>query len=299
MSAAEHSMRGAERSVTDATRSVTDAARGTTNAEPFVVSFRRVSYAVPQVSTPIIAGLDLDVRRGETLVLLGESGCGKTTTLKLINRLLVPTGGEVLVEGRDTREWDAIQLRRRTGYVIQEAGLFPHFTVERNIGLVPSLEGWNEARTRERTHELLRLVGLEPESIAARYPSELSGGQRQRVGVARALAADPPLLLMDEPFGALDPLTRAALQREFSALQKSLGKTVVFVTHDVREAFLLGTRVGLMHAGRLVLLDMPQAFMRSEEPRARAYLETLRLNDEILSALSPGVESQARAGDDG
>jgi osmoprotectant transport system ATP-binding protein len=256
-----------------------------------MVEFRGVSFGVPQVSTPIISGLDLEVRRGETLVLLGESGCGKTTTLRLINRLLVPTSGEVLVEGRDTREWDAIALRRRTGYVIQEAGLFPHFTVERNVGLVPSLEGWDEGRTRARTHELLRLVGLEPERIAARYPSELSGGQRQRVGVARALAADPPLLLMDEPFGALDPLTRAALQREFLALQKSLGKTVVFVTHDVREAFLLGTRVGLMHAGRLVLLDTPEAFMRSDEPRARAYLETLRLNEEILAALSNG-ESQ-------
>ncbi len=272
-----------------------------TEAEPVVVSFRDVSYGVPQVSTPIIAGLDLEVRRGETLVLLGESGCGKTTTLRLINRLLVPTGGAVLVEGRDTREWDATELRRRTGYVIQEAGLFPHFTVERNVGLVPSLEGWNDERTRERTHELLRLVGLEPERVASRYPSELSGGQRQRVGVARALAADPPLLLMDEPFGALDPLTRAALQREFSALQKNLRKTVVFVTHDVREAFLLGTRVGLMHAGRLVLLDTPAAFMRSEEPRARAYLETLRLNDEVLAALSssPVLERQTLTEGDG
>jgi osmoprotectant transport system ATP-binding protein len=256
--------------------------------EPAVVSFRGVGYAVPGSPAPIISGLDFEVERGETLVLLGESGCGKTTTLRLINRLLVPTEGAVLVEGKDTREWEATALRRRTGYVIQDAGLFPHFTVERNVGLVPALEGWDEGRTRERVRELLRLVGLEPERVAARYPSELSGGQRQRVGVARALAADPPLLLMDEPFGALDPLTRAALQREFSALRESLGKTVVFVTHDVREAFLLGTRVGLMHAGRLVLLDTPGAFMRSAEPRARAYRETLRLNEEVLAALAEG-----------
>ena len=176
---------------------------------------------------------------------------------------------------RDTREWDPIGLRRRAGYVIQEAGLFPHFTVERNVALVPTLEGWPEERVRERVGELLRLVGLEPEKFAARFPAELSGGQRQRVGVARALAADPPLLLMDEPFGALDPLTRASLQREFAALQARLGKTVVFVTHDVREALLLGTRVALMRSGRIVLLDTPEGFLRSDEPHARAYRETL------------------------
>src|SRR5919112_5377193 len=177
-----------------------------------VVEFRGVSYNAPGLAAPIISDLNLRIERGETLVLLGESGCGKTTTLRLVNRLLEPTAGEVLVEGRDTREWDAIELRRRTGYVIQDAGLFPHFTVERNVGLVPALEGWDEGRVRERVAELLRLVGLDPERFAARFPSELSGGQRQRVGVARALAADPPLLLMDEPFGALDPLTRAGLQ---------------------------------------------------------------------------------------
>jgi osmoprotectant transport system ATP-binding protein len=208
-------------------------------------------------------------------VLLGESGCGKTTTLRLVNRLLVPVSGEVLVEGRDTREWNPIALRRRTGYVIQDAGLFPHYTVERNVALVPTLEGWDERRVRERVRELLQLVGLDPEKFAARYPSELSGGQRQRVGVARALAADPPLLLMDEPFGALDPLTRAGLQREFAALQKRLAKTVVFVTHDVREALSLGTRVALMRAGRILLLDRPEGFLHSTEPYARAYVETL------------------------
>lgn len=241
------------------------------------MEFRRATYAPPGAAAPVIDALDLEVRRGETLVLLGESGCGKTTTLRLVNRLLEPTGGEVLVEGRDTREWDATGLRRRTGYVIQEAGLFPHFTVERNVGLVPTLEGWEEGRVRARVEELLRLVGLEPETFAPRFPAELSGGQRQRVGVARALAADPPLLLLDEPFGALDPLTRASLQREFAALQKRLGKTAVFVTHDVREALLVGTRVALMSAGRIVLLDTPEGFLGSDEPHARAYRETLRL----------------------
>ncbi|MFN2415801.1 MAG: ATP-binding cassette domain-containing protein [Pyrinomonadaceae bacterium] len=252
-------------------------------AEP-VVQFRRVTYAPAGAAAPVIDALDLEVGRGETLVLLGESGCGKTTTLRLVNRLLEPTGGRVFVEGRDTREWDAIGLRRRTGYVIQDAGLFPHFTVERNVGLVPTLEGWEGSRVRARVGELLSLVGLDPERFASRFPSELSGGQRQRVGVARALAADPPLLLLDEPFGALDPLTRASLQREFAALQSRLGKTVIFVTHDVREALLLGTRVALMSAGRVLLLDTPRAFLRSEEPRARAYRETLQLPDEVLSA---------------
>ncbi|HMF56458.1 MAG TPA: ATP-binding cassette domain-containing protein, partial [Pyrinomonadaceae bacterium] len=244
-----------------------------------LVEFRNVGYDVLGTSQPIISDLNLSVMRGETLILLGESGCGKTTTLKLVNRLLLPTSGEVLVEGKRTREWDAISLRRRTGYVIQEAGLFPHFTVERNVALVPSLEHWDEARVRVRVHEMLELVGLDPEKFAARYPRELSGGQRQRVGVARALASDPPLLLMDEPFGALDPLTRASLQKEFAELSRSLQKTVIFVTHDVREALLLGTRVCLMSRGRIALLETPENFLRSDERNARAYVETLRLDD--------------------
>lgn len=244
-----------------------------------LVEFRDVGYSVPGVSLPIISGLNLTIERGETLVLLGESGCGKTTTLKLVNRLLVPTEGKVMVEGRATVEWDAISLRRRTGYVIQEGGLFPHFTVERNVALVPTLENWEDARVRERVRELLALVGLEPKTFAHRYPRELSGGQRQRVGVARALAAEPPLLLMDEPFGALDPLTRASLQREFADLSRRLGKTVIFVTHDVREALVVATRIGLMHAGRMVLLETPEKFLASEEEHARAYLETLRVGE--------------------
>ena len=242
-----------------------------------LVEFRDVSYAVPALLAPILSDLDLEVHRGETLVLLGESGCGKTTTLKLINRLYLPTSGEVLVEGKPTTDWDPIQLRRRTGYVIQDAGLFPHFTVEQNVALVPSLENWETPRIRDRVRELLSLVGLDPGKYAERYPRELSGGQRQRVGVARALAAEPPLLLLDEPFGALDPLTRASLQRQFVDLARRLGKTAIFVTHDLREALRLGTRIGLMHAGRLLLLETPENFLKSEEEHARAYLETLKL----------------------
>ena len=240
-----------------------------------LVEFREVSYAVSG-GQRIIDRLKLNVARGETMVLLGESGCGKTTTLRLVNQLLAPTSGEVIVEGKATSEWDVIRLRRHTGYVIQEAGLFPHFTVEQNVALVPNLENWDDLRVRERVREMLSLVGLDPERFADRYPRELSGGQRQRVGVARALAADPPLLLMDEPFGALDPLTRASLQKEFAELKARLGKTVIFVTHDVREALMLGSRIALMDKGKIVLLDTPQGFLKSEDEHARAYLDTLR-----------------------
>lgn len=247
----------------------------TTQSTKALVEFRNVSYSVR--TTQIISRLNLTVERGETLILLGESGSGKTTTLKLINRLLVPTSGEILVDGKSTLEWDPIRLRRRAGYVIQDAGLFPHFTVHRNVALVPTLEGWDDKRVNERVEELLALVGLDPKRFATRYPRELSGGQRQRVGVARALAADPSLLLLDEPFGALDPLTRASLQREFAALVRRLNKTAVFVTHDLREALLLGSRVALMHAGALVLLEAPEQFLKSKDKYAEAYLQTLTL----------------------
>ena len=241
-----------------------------------LVQFHNVSYSLP--SATIISDLNLTVERGETLVLLGESGCGKTTTLKLVNRLLTPTSGEVMVEGKATTMWNPIELRRRIGYVIQEGGLFPHFTIARNVGLVPGLSGWDDTRTRERVQEMLNLVGLDPNRFAERYPRELSGGQRQRVGVARALAADPPLLLLDEPFGALDPLTRASLQREFAELADRLGKTAILVTHDVREALMLASRIGLMHKGQLLLLETPERFRVSDHPQARAYLDTLNLN---------------------
>ena len=245
------------------------------NQNDNLVEFRDVSFRI-RSGPPIINQLNLKVAAGETLVLLGESGCGKTTTLRLVNRLLAPTSGQVTVEGKATQDWDPIRLRRRTGYVIQEGGLFPHFTVGENVALVPALENWDRKRIAERTEELLSLVGLEPKKFSDRYPRELSGGQRQRVGVARALAADPSLLLMDEPFGALDPLTRASLQKEFADLKARLGKTVIFVTHDVREALMLGSRIALMDAGKIVLLEAPERFVKSNDARVRAYLETLR-----------------------
>jgi osmoprotectant transport system ATP-binding protein len=235
-----------------------------------VIEFRDVAYLLPN-GQPLLAGLNLQVQRGETLVLLGRSGSGKTTTLKLVNRLLVPSGGEVRVNGAPTAASDVIRLRRGIGYVIQEGGLFPHFTVERNIGLVPRIEGWPAERIHQRVEELLQLVGLEAD-LASRYPHELSGGQRQRVGVARALAADPAILLMDEPFGALDALTRDQLQREFHSLQQRMNKTVVFVTHDLHEALRLGSRIALMEGGRLVTILSPKEFLRSEDPLAAAYV---------------------------
>lgn len=234
------------------------------------IHVRNVSYRLEN-GRELLHDLNLEVRRGETLVLLGRSGSGKTTTLKLINRLLAPSTGDVMVEGRSTREWDVIRLRRMIGYVIQDVGLFPHFTVARNIGLVPQIENWPAERIQQRVEELLELVGLD-RSLVQRYPRELSGGQRQRVGVARALAADPPFLLMDEPFGALDPITRAELQREFVALQGRLHKTIVFVTHDLREALLLGTRIALMEDGRLISANTPREFVNSTEPMVAAYV---------------------------
>ena len=242
-----------------------------------LVEFRDVSFSHAAASAPVISHLTFSVQHGETLVLLGESGCGKTTTLKLINRLLSPTSGEVNVEGKSTTAWDPIRLRRRTGYVIQEGGLFPHFDVARNVGLVPALEGWEKDKIKSRVVELLTIVGLDPHEFANRYPGELSGGQRQRVGVARALAAEPPLLLLDEPFGALDPLTRASLQRQFVDLTRRLKKTAVFVTHDVREALLVGSHIGLMQKGKLLLLETPENFLKSKNEYALAYIETLDL----------------------
>ena len=249
-----------------------------------VIEFRDVFYKLP-TGQQILTGLSLNVERGETLVLLGRSGSGKTTTLKLINRLLLPTRGEVRVNGVAAGE-DVIRLRRRIGYVIQEIGLFPHFAVERNIGLVPSVEGWPREKIRDRVQELLRLVGLSAE-LASRYPHQLSGGQRQRVGVARALAADPAILLMDEPFGALDPLTRDELQREFLSLQQRLHKTVVFVTHDLNEALRLGSRIALMEGGKLVTVLPPQAFLKSQDPLASAYVRAF--GSALESAPNRGV----------
>ena len=247
------------------------------------IEFRNVSYHV--AGTQVLDGMNLQAAPGETLVLLGRSGSGKTTTLKLVNRLLTPTSGKVHVNGLSVAETDVIRLRRGIGYVIQDVGLFPHFTVERNIGLVPRIEDWKADRIRSRVQELLKLVGLQPET-ASRYPHQLSGGQRQRVGVARALAADPAILLMDEPFGALDPLTRDELQREFLLLQQRLRKTVLFVTHDLREALRLGSRIALMEAGRLVTVLTPQEFVKSTDRWASAYVR----------AFGDGLDSVATRG---
>lgn len=221
----------------------------------------------------LLGPLSLDVSQGETLVLLGPSGAGKTTALRLINALLLPSAGEVLVEGRSTGAWDPVALRRRIGYVIQEIGLLPHLTVEQNVGLVPRLARWPRSKVRARVAALLDLVRLPPADFARRLPSELSGGQRQRVGVARALAADPPMLLCDEPFGAVDPLVRQELQGEFRGLVERLGKTVVFVTHDVREAVALARRIALLEAGRLTFLGTVQQFAASTAPRVAALRE--------------------------
>ena len=247
------------------------------------IEFRHVHYEVNN-GDAVLHDVTLEVQGGEMLVLLGRSGSGKTTTQKLINRLLTPTSGEILVDGRPISAWDVIRLRRMIGYVIQEIGLFPHFTVERNIALVPKIENWPADRIKSRVQEMLTLTGLDPQ-IRSRYPRELSGGQRQRVGVARALAADPAILLMDEPFGALDPLTRTQLQREFLQLQKRLAKTVVFVTHDLREALLLGTRIALLEAGRLVAIHSREEFLISNEPLVVSY------KNAFAADLDPGEQA--------
>jgi osmoprotectant transport system ATP-binding protein len=238
------------------------------------IEFRQASYA-PAGAPARIRDLVFSVAPGETLVLLGRSGSGKTTTLKLANGLLRPTSGEVRVAGRPTTAWDPVRLRRRTGYVIQEGGLFPHLTVAENVGIVPALEGWPPRRIGERVEEMLDLVNLPPRRFAQRYPHELSGGERQRVGVARALAADPPIVLMDEPFGALDPPTREELRGEFCRLRERLGKTILFVTHDLREALLVGNRIALLAAGQLVFLGTPEEFLRAEGEEERAFVRTL------------------------
>lgn len=247
------------------------------------VECRDVTYRLPS-GTALVSALSLQVKAGETLVLLGRSGSGKTTTLKLINRLLEPTEGEIFIADRPVTAWDPIQLRRGIGYVIQDTGLFPHWTVARNVALVPSLERWPEERIRTRVTEMLELVGLPSGQFAQRRPSELSGGQKQRVGVARALAADPPILLMDEPFGALDPVTRADLQREFRALASRLRKTIVFVTHDVREALYLGMRIALLAEGRLVGTYSPAEFLKASEPEVRAFAASLHSGADVEEA---------------
>src|SRR5215218_5198195 len=241
--------------------------------EPSEIQFDTVAYVQPS-GLRVLDALTLSIRRGEVVALVGRSGAGKTTLLRLINRLALPQQGRVLVGGRDTREWDPIALRRSIGYVIQDVGLFPHMTVAGNVAVVPRLEGWDQPRIAARVAELLELVGLAAEH-AERWPAELSGGQRQRVGVARALAADPAVLLMDEPFGALDPVTRAELQREFRSIQERVGKTVVIVTHDMLEALSLADRVAVLDRGVLIACEPPQAIVDSPNPDVRRLLDAV------------------------
>jgi osmoprotectant transport system ATP-binding protein len=243
--------------------------------EPPDAAIRFTAVHAVRGRAAVLRGLDLAIASGETVALVGRSGAGKSTILKLINRLIEPSSGEILVEGRSTRTWDPFELRRRVGYMLQEVGLFPHMSVARNIGVVPRLLGWDDRRIASRVDELLILVGLDPSEYARRRPDELSGGQRQRVGVARALAADPPILLMDEPFGALDPVTRADLHREFRRIQDRLKKTVVLVTHDMAEAFALGSRVGVLADGILAAIDVPRAIARLDDDRVRPLLAPL------------------------
>jgi osmoprotectant transport system ATP-binding protein len=245
------------------------------------IEFERVEYRTSGNRT-LLADLNLAIANGELLMLLGPSGSGKTTTLKLINGLLTASAGRVLVEGRSVAEWDITELRRHIGYAIQEVGLFPHYTVEKNVALVPRLERWPEEKIHKRVQEVLQMVGLPAAEFASRYPDELSGGQRQRVGLARALGADPPILLMDEPFGALDPLTRAELQKEFKRLQQRLRKTVVFVTHDVSEALLLGNRIALMESGSLHGVYTPQEFVTKPDALVRRYVEAFQATQHIF-----------------
>ena len=236
-----------------------------------VIEFCNIVYSIGSAKV-VLNQLNLVVHRGDTMVLLGRSGSGKTTALKLINRLLVETRGELKVEGKPAAQWDIIALRRRIGYVIQESGLFPHYTIAENVGVVPRLLGHSPAQISARIDEMLRLVDLEPRDFGPRYPHQLSGGQRQRAGVARALAGDPPILLMDEPFGALDPMSRAELQRQFKTLQQRLQKTIVIVTHDLREALFLGNRIALLEAGTLVGTFSKAEFIQSPDERVRKYI---------------------------
>jgi osmoprotectant transport system ATP-binding protein len=248
------------------------------NMSNAIIEFRDVEYQIRTTDPrPVLSGVSLKIHQGETIALLGRSGSGKTTMLKLINRLRNYTSGDLLVEGQRVRDWNAIHLRRRIGYVIQEVGLFPHLTIQENVTLVPGLENWPAERIASRYVEVMQLVGLDATKYASRYPRELSGGQRQRIGVARALAADPPILLMDEPFGALDPVTRAELQREFLALVRKVSKTIVLVTHDVREALLLGTRVVLLDAGRIVAEAGPREFLNLDQAVAREFVAASEL----------------------
>jgi osmoprotectant transport system ATP-binding protein len=255
---------------------------------PAAIQFEGVTVTIG--GRTVLSELSLEVPRGEIMVLLGRSGSGKTTTLRLVNRMIEPAAGKVRVEGRPVLEWEAIELRRRIGYAIQDSGLLPHFTVARNVGLVPELQGRPPQEIAGRVEEMLRMVGLPPEDFQSRFPGELSGGQRQRVGLARALAANPVLLLLDEPFGALDPITRAELQREFRRLQRRVHKTALFVTHDVAEAMLLGDRIALLDSGRLHGVYAADQFMATNDSDAlvKQFLDALP----IVNSRDPGARME-------
>jgi len=263
------------------------------------------TYATPKGRVTAVDGVSFEVREGEICVLLGPSGCGKTTTLRMINRLVVPTSGKIYLKGRDTDSVDPVELRRGIGYVIQQIGLFPNMSVAENIGVVPRLLGWDAARRRGRAEELLSLLALPPAEFADRYPSELSGGQAQRVGVARALAVDPPVLLMDEPFAALDPVNREAIQDEFLRMQKKLRKTILFVSHDIDEAVKMADRVAIFHSGRLVQFAAPDellakpadAFVASfvGSDRTLKRLRLIRVREVMASAVDARIDANLPA----
>lgn len=243
--------------------------------KPIAIELINVGYSI-NANQWLVKDLSLKVVVGETLVLLGQSGSGKTTTLKLINQLRRASCGEMFILGKNINDWDITKLRRQIGYVIQEGGLFPHYTVEKNIALLPELTAWSKADIKNRVQELMELIGLSYQEFANRYPHQLSGGQRQRVGVARALALDPPIILLDEPFGALDPIIKNQLQNEFARWQQSLNKTAVLVTHDIQEAFKLADKIGLMVDGKLVVFGTKEDLLNSQHIEAKAFMECLR-----------------------
>ena len=248
-----------------------------------MITLTGLTKQYPGTTQPAVDHISLTIPEGEVCVLIGPSGCGKTTTMRLINRMIEPTGGTIELQGRDVTHMDAVELRRGIGYVIQQVGLFPHLTIAENIATVPRLLGWDTARTDQRIDELLELVALAPATYRDRYPRDLSGGQKQRVGVARALAADPPVMLMDEPFGAIDPITRMRLQDEFLRIQARLKKTVVFVTHDLDEAIRMGDRIAILCEGRVVQYDTPEAILARP---ANAFVEEFVGQDRALKRLS-------------
>ena len=256
------------------------------------------TYTTSQGTTTAVDGVDLDVGAGETCVLLGPSGCGKTTTLRMINRLVEPTSGKIYIGGKDTDAVDPVALRRGIGYVIQQIGLFPNMTVAENIGVVPRLLGWDPSRRRRRAEELLSLLALPPATFADRYPNELSGGQAQRIGVARALAVDPPVLLMDEPFAALDPVNREAIQDEFLKMQAKLGKTILFVSHDIDEAVKMATRIAIFSAGRLVQYAAPDEMLaHPADPFVASFVGSDRTLKRLRLIRAREVMSPANAAD--